>query len=201
MPPDGLPFRVWWCPATVSGAALARQNLRAAALRHGCTSISVASSGHVAVCAGTATGIVGIDVEEIAAHAELRDVARRFSPLEQASLLALNQPAWSEQFYRLWTAKEAYVKVSGRTLDKALALDILTDAAPGVTFEHRISKSHVMCICWSAAGLDEAAALQNAGQDRSDDTIASRAQEAEGVRGGHLGLRGQLVAEHCTSPR
>ena len=55
---------------------------------------------------------VGCDIEEIG-EAPLQIVPRIFSEEEQACLKKSDSESLSRQFYRLWTGKESFVKMSG----------------------------------------------------------------------------------------
>ena len=71
---------------------------------------------------------VGIDVEHVSELPELHDTARRFfSPREQDLLTWLPAPDQKKTFFRLWTLREAYVKMWGDGLtDEMKNLDILS---------------------------------------------------------------------------
>lgn len=78
---------------------------------------NLSHSSGVAVLAVTAGARVGVDVENIAARpAPLHVAARFFSPAEVRQLHACEPVEQPGQFYRCWTAKEAYVKALGRGL-------------------------------------------------------------------------------------
>lgn len=78
---------------------------------------NLSHSSGVAVVAVTAGARVGVDVEDIAARpAPLHVAARFFSPAEVRQLHACPSSQQPTQFYRCWTAKEAYVKALGRGL-------------------------------------------------------------------------------------
>jgi hypothetical protein len=143
-----------WCHAFPGdkAATARRQELREDAILAGCTSVSVASSGGMAVCAGSAAGIVGIDVEEMVDHGELAEIARRFDEREQAWLLQVQPENWLESFYTLWTAKEAYVKVMHCTLDEALRWPVAFEHRGTVRVRPFTIASYMLCICWSPIG-------------------------------------------------
>lgn len=73
---------------------------------------SLSHSGNYAVCA-VYDGEVGIDVEPVSSVTEklIRKVA---TEKEYELLKSLDETERSEQFARLWTAKESYVKRDGR---------------------------------------------------------------------------------------
>ncbi|MFE2979037.1 4'-phosphopantetheinyl transferase family protein [Streptomyces sp. NPDC059258] len=65
---------------------------------------------------------VGIDVERLADRENSRPLARRiFSAREQRLLAASDRSAYLEQWYRIWTTREAYVKVTGSGLSSIAA--------------------------------------------------------------------------------
>jgi 4'-phosphopantetheinyl transferase len=59
------------------------------------------------------TGPLGIDIEYAIAPAPLEAAAVAFSPAEQHTLAALEEPERSAAFYRIWTRKEALLKGRG----------------------------------------------------------------------------------------
>lgn len=57
---------------------------------------------------------LGVDVENVTRKAEILDLARRyFSPLEIQRLESVDGLAQRDQFFALWTLKEAWVKAKG----------------------------------------------------------------------------------------
>ncbi len=75
---------------------------------------SVSHSGDVAVIAVSGVGPVGVDVEEIRLIPELESLAARtFAREEAAALGACDASERVQAFFRVWTAKEAYVKGIG----------------------------------------------------------------------------------------
>jgi 4'-phosphopantetheinyl transferase len=64
---------------------------------------------------------VGVDVEHIRADFASEDIARRFfSAVEVTNLCALTGEVQVEAFFRCWTRKEAFIKVTGRGLSQSL---------------------------------------------------------------------------------
>ncbi len=64
---------------------------------------------------------VGVDVEHIRADFASEDIARRFfSAVEVANLCALSGEEQVEAFFRCWTRKEAFIKVTGKGLSQSL---------------------------------------------------------------------------------
>lgn len=75
---------------------------------------SVSHSGGLALLGFSARGAVGVDVEQQRPREGLRDIAARvFSASERRWLARLPAQSGLEGFYRLWTAKEAVLKVDG----------------------------------------------------------------------------------------
>lgn len=72
---------------------------------------SLSHSGETAMCAVSAKAI-GCDVEE-RRSVDLRLAERFFHPDEWAYLSSLPQEAREEDFFRLWTRKESYMKALG----------------------------------------------------------------------------------------
>lgn len=83
------------------------------------------TDGLVACVAAAGAGRVGVDVEREGA-VDITEFRRVFTAAEYAGLAALPDP--TEEFYRLWTRKEAVMKADGRGfyLDAA-GIDCLTE--------------------------------------------------------------------------
>jgi 4'-phosphopantetheinyl transferase len=82
---------------------------------------NLAHSHELALCAVTAGGPVGVDVEWLRPMPDLLAVARTaFSPAEQAALLARPEGERLAAFFRCWTSKEAYLKARGDGLSLPL---------------------------------------------------------------------------------
>lgn len=63
----------------------------------------------------------GVDVEYTGRLIDVETVSRRvFTQAEQASIFALPQHAQADQFFRLWTLKEAFIKAKGAGLSLPL---------------------------------------------------------------------------------
>ncbi len=83
---------------------------------------NLSHSDDLVVVAFAAGREVGIDVEQDAPLPELEAVAQRFfAPDEVAALLALPPEARQTAFYRIWTRKEAWIKLRGDGLAIPLA--------------------------------------------------------------------------------
>ena len=82
---------------------------------------NLAHSAERAVYALSAVRPVGIDIEQVTRQVEFEQIARRFfTPKEFADLIALPTARRRRAFYRLWTAKEAVIKATGKGLSQPL---------------------------------------------------------------------------------
>jgi 4'-phosphopantetheinyl transferase len=82
---------------------------------------SLAHSQDLALCAVTALGRIGVDVEAVRHVPDADDlVCRYFSPDEARRYLALPETARPRAFLTLWTLKEAFVKATGEGLSRPL---------------------------------------------------------------------------------
>lgn len=82
---------------------------------------NVSHSGEYAVLALVQGRAVGVDIERMRAAVNWRGVAHTaFSASERAALLAASPLHRLDTFYRLWTAKEAYLKACGAGLSVPL---------------------------------------------------------------------------------
>lgn len=94
---------------------------------------------------------VGVDVEQVSKTARLRDLAVRFFTIEEQQYAA----ASPEHFFRIWTAKESYLKYLGTGLTRPLSSFSVLSPEPGVVFHHSVlERETVLCVC----GSSEAAA-------------------------------------------
>lgn len=83
---------------------------------------SLSHSGDYALVAVARGPEVGVDVEVRRADVECLKLAERFfTPAESRAIASLHGEAQQRVFYRLWTAKEAYLK--GRGVGLSLGLD------------------------------------------------------------------------------
>ena len=81
---------------------------------------NVSHSGERALYALSPDREVGVDVE-LPRPRRTDALARRFfAPGEQERLFALDEPARSAAFFRLWTCKEAFLKATGEGLSRSL---------------------------------------------------------------------------------
>lgn len=83
---------------------------------------NLSHSGDWVVLALCDAGAVGVDVENHQRRNNLTGIAERFfTPAENRALATLDEAAWVQRFFELWTLKEAYVKALGRGIATALA--------------------------------------------------------------------------------
>lgn len=100
-------------------------------------SFSVSHSGQRALISVTHGNPVGVDVEFIRDSVEIASLAERFfSPSETATLESIGVEKRQEAFFRIWTAKEAFLKALGAGLSRALnSFDVELDARLDVTLK------------------------------------------------------------------
>ncbi len=90
---------------------------------------NLSHSGEVVVLV-TATGEIGVDVEERRTVPAAERLARRFfSPAERDFILALDDPDRDRAFLRIWTQKEAWLKAIGLGMGMPLR-EVETEADP-----------------------------------------------------------------------
>lgn len=78
---------------------------------------NLAHSGEMIVCAFAAGRRIGVDVEVLRDDVDVLEIADgQFSPMEAASLRAMQPAERLPAFFRCWTRKEAYVKARGEGL-------------------------------------------------------------------------------------
>jgi 4'-phosphopantetheinyl transferase len=98
---------------------------------------NLSHSGDTAVLAVTVGREVGVDVERLRDNVDFQKLARRFfSPVEAATLNRLAGDDLKRRFFRIWTAKEAYIKAVGLGLRIPLdqfAFQISENDAPRLT--------------------------------------------------------------------
>jgi 4'-phosphopantetheinyl transferase len=88
--------------------------------------VSLSRSGGLAMFAMTAQRRVGVDLQHSEIGIEVVRMAERFFPPAEASYVASARPAeQASRFLRLWTRKEACVKVDGGLLLSGLRLKVL----------------------------------------------------------------------------
>jgi len=78
---------------------------------------NLAHSGGYVIYAVTLDRKIGVDLERVVPVVELKQIANRFfSDREKTALHALTGNEQHEAFFKIWTAKEAYVKACGEGL-------------------------------------------------------------------------------------
>lgn len=126
---------------------------------------NVSHSGDWVVCA-TADAEVGVDVERIDA-ADMRVADRFFAPEEIEVLHGMQDQDGA--FYRLWTAKESYIKCVGTGLSmplnrfSALGARVVAD---GRETEYRLhhlelDERHALCACAAGVHLAELVVVES----------------------------------------
>lgn len=91
---------------------------------------SLSRSQDAVLIAFASSGEIGADVERVRSGFDGSDIAGKFfAPAEVASLAALPEGIRSEAFFRVWTAKEAYLKGRGEGL--GFPLDAFEVSAEG----------------------------------------------------------------------
>lgn len=94
---------------------IVREEMKKPRFKSGAFEFNLSHSGRVAVCAA-GTSPIGADVEEIRGQDE-KFIRRFFHPAEAEYLLSFPEgDARAEEFTRLWTLKESYVKCLGAGL-------------------------------------------------------------------------------------
>ncbi len=104
--PDALRFRLGICgkPALIDSRIL----------------FNLSHSRDLAMCAISSCIPVGIDLEYIREGIHVLEISEEFfAPGEFSRIVALRGREQSEQFFRIWTAKEAYLKATGEGLSRA----------------------------------------------------------------------------------
>lgn len=75
---------------------------------------SLSHSGDLALCAVSATRVVGVDVEELRPVPGAEEIAHRwFTPGEWSEFRSAPGGELERAFFRVWTRKEAYLKALG----------------------------------------------------------------------------------------
>lgn len=82
---------------------------------------NLSHSGTRVAIAVSSAAAVGVDIEHIRPSSHLAKVARRFFAQEEAASLAvLSGQDLTTAFFRIWTLKEAFIKMTGRGLAQPL---------------------------------------------------------------------------------
>ncbi|MFO0908589.1 MAG: 4'-phosphopantetheinyl transferase superfamily protein [Isosphaeraceae bacterium] len=133
---------------------------------------NLAHTGGSAVCALSARGPLGVDIEAIRPmeNAE-RIIGRYFTPREQAEFLAHSPGSRLGAFYRGWTRKEAFLKATGEGLAASLdsfEVSLAQDREDGGPLLLRVGDDPTAAGRWTLrdvnVGVDHAAALVIAGR-------------------------------------
>jgi 4'-phosphopantetheinyl transferase len=75
---------------------------------------NLSHSAQMALFAFSATGPIGVDIEYLRPVAHLSQLSQRFFSATEANLIqTCTEDAQISMFFRLWTAKEAYLKATG----------------------------------------------------------------------------------------
>lgn len=119
---------------------------------------NVSHSGDWVVCA-VADGPVGVDVEQVT-QADLRIADRFFAPEEIELLHRVRDQ--NRAFYRLWTAKESYIKYLGTGLSMPLSCFVASgerviakgSATDAMLHHLALDERYALCAC--ADGLQDA---------------------------------------------
>ncbi len=99
------------------------------------------------------TAPVGVDIESIRGTRDVRALAARYFTADEQEYVAMasTDAAMAERFYALWTAKEAYLKYTGKGLSRGTATpSLLTDGpvADGVYLtRRRMTDGHLWAVC------------------------------------------------------
>jgi 4'-phosphopantetheinyl transferase len=121
---------------------------------------NISHSGPWVLIAIARSGSLGVDVEAHRAMADRDAIARRmFAAEELAQLKGLSGPAASAGFFRVWSAKEAFIKAVGLGLFQALD-GFAVDIGPSGPRLLRVPDRFAPAAAWSVTWLDmgEAAA-------------------------------------------
>jgi len=121
---------------------------------------NLSHSGALAVFAYDTEGIpVGIDVEEVKEKKD-RNLGRFFSRSEYERIESSKKP-W-EEFYRLWTIREAFAKEEGKglmILDDAFETDYETHTVKyggrELYYKTYLYPEHVITLCKPTTGFDD----------------------------------------------
>jgi 4'-phosphopantetheinyl transferase len=82
---------------------------------------NLSHSGDRAIYAVTSSRAIGVDIEQIRPSIKVQDIAQHYFSLpEQKALLALPTSEQIPAFFRLWAAKEAFIKAVGQGLSYPL---------------------------------------------------------------------------------
>jgi len=111
---------------------------------------SISHSGDYWACA-FGTSELGLDIQQHT-QCRIRDISKRFFHPEEIEYLEACGYA-AEEFFKIWTAKESYVKFTGRGLSQGL--ETFSVIAPIDGAEFRLipfDDGYTMCICSEKIG-------------------------------------------------
>ena len=101
---------------------------------------SLSHSGRAAVCALSDSGPIGIDVQDTGVNTDvIRISSRFFSPAEQNFLSSLPQDLQRIMFFRIFSCKEAYVKMTGRGLSEDFGTFSISPSLDTVTKDGEVT--------------------------------------------------------------
>lgn len=117
------------------------------AAEHGSTlRFNLSHTRGMAVCAVTAAGEIGVDVEFLGrARSDLELAERYFAPAETATLVGLSPETLHDRFLQFWTLKESYIKAVGTGLSMPLdcfAFQLADGRPPVITFTDPTGEPH-----------------------------------------------------------
>ena len=113
-------------------------------------SFSISHSGELSVTLYSKDGDVGVDVEKISVNRDIRGISERFFSCDERKYLEEREYS-VEDFYKIWTAKEAILKFSGGALSDILkGLNVLS-VCEKYKLEYFLlnykGESYVICVC------------------------------------------------------
>ncbi len=110
--------------------------------------VSISHSGKWVVAAiGTEYGKIGVDIEELKEF-DWNEVAQKFHVADKIALSSLAKSDAIIEFYRLWTAREAWVKCGQGTLLDSLGRCFSNPAWSDMRWSHlMLDSKNLCCIC------------------------------------------------------
>jgi 4'-phosphopantetheinyl transferase len=111
---------------------------------------------NMALLAVTRDHEIGVDIEHIDRKTDWTGIAKRFfTKPEQSALFKLPESLRQQAFYKLWTRKEAYMKVMGTGLSLAPTEFTLTvpPLEPGLVEHHSRTIASLPNVCFSELPL------------------------------------------------
>ena len=114
--------------------------------------LSLAHTGDVALIAVARGAPIGVDVERTREERAYAAVLRRFFAAHVADEIQSLAPGRrAAEFYRLWTAHEAYVKATGTGLELAKRIDPCRDLRPYRVVTFALPAGLCASVCWRGA--------------------------------------------------